>query len=333
MYGLHWPRLNRGGRRTARAAIVGTVVLGVSAGVLLIGPAQAAYPGSDGRIAFVRAGNVYTIKTDGTGLTKLTTDGHDSGPRWSPHGEQIAFLDNGNLWVMNADGTGKTQITSAAPAFTDSRPSWSPSGRYLAFVKTAANASSGDLMRYDTKTGLFAHFTTTVNPPTLINVTARPAPVAWAKALNAANTPGYFILYEGTGKLCQSGDFCLDALGFGTESGVSNGFPSAEDFTPKPERLTSPDWFPINPSFGTDVLTSVESCTPGCTPSGLKLSITGPTILPGAYNGVYSPDGTKFAYVLVTGGVHQIWVSPTGSISPTLLTTGGQPDWRPVAPF
>src|SRR5262245_35810933 len=249
MYGLRLPRLTRKGRRTA---IVSTVLLGASVGALLIGPAQASYPGTDGRIAFVRHGNIYTIRTDGTGLTKLTSDGHDSGPRWSPHGQQIAFLDNGNLWVMKADGTGKTQITSAAPAFTDSRPSWSPSGRYLAFVKTAAKASSGDLMRYDTKTHLFAHFTTMINSPTLINVTARPAPVAWAKALNAANTPGYFVLYEGTGKLCEPGRFCLDALGFGAESGVSNGFPSAEDFTVKPERLTSPDWYPISPAFGTD---------------------------------------------------------------------------------
>src|SRR5690348_2131744 len=167
MYGLRWPRLTRRGRRTAKVAMVSTVVLGASAGALLIGPAQAAYPGSDGRIAFVRAGNIYTIRPDGTGLTKLTSDGHDAGPRWSPHGQQIAFLDRGNLWVMKADGTGKTQITSAAPAFTDSRPSWSPSGRYLAFVRTAANATSGDLMRYDTTTGLFAHFTTMINPPTL----------------------------------------------------------------------------------------------------------------------------------------------------------------------
>jgi hypothetical protein len=324
-------------RRTA-TALAGLALTGLAlAGTGLSGVAQAAYRGSDGRIAFVRGGNIYSIKTDGTGLDRLTRDGRASGPRWSPDGKQLAYLDGGNLWIMNANGSHKRRVTHGAPGHTDARPSWSPSGRYLAFVQTARHHSSGYLTRYDTVTHRFATFTTTISPPGRIKVTARPAAVAWARALNAANIPGYFILFNGAGKLCSAPYFCLDALGMGHESQYRNGYPSAEDLTLKPERLLDPDWFPIDPAFGTDALTTVESCTPHCTHQGIALFITGPTIVPGAYQAVYSPTGRQFAFVRNARGKPEIYVTVNDPANANpdakLLTAGTEPDWQPVAPF
>jgi Dipeptidyl peptidase IV (DPP IV) N-terminal region/WD40-like Beta Propeller Repeat len=335
------------GRSLARRALTGLAILALAGPALaglapawtgLTGVAQAAYRGSDGRIAIVRGGNIYSIKINGTGLARLTRDGRAAGPRWSPDGRQIAYLDAGNLWIMNANGRHKRQITSAAPGHTDARPSWSPSGRYLAFVKTARHHSYGYLTRYDTVTRRFAAFTTMVNPPHLIRVTALPAAVAWARVLNAASKPGYFLLFNGARKLCSPARFCLDALGMGHESQYRNGYPSAEDQTLKPERLVDPDWFPIDPDFATDVLTTVESCTPvHCAHKGIALQITAPAILPGAYQAVFSPTGRQIAFVRNVRRVPEIYLSindpATAQAHARLLTAGTEPDWQPVAPF
>jgi dipeptidyl aminopeptidase/acylaminoacyl peptidase len=147
------PRL-RQGTRAAGALAVGALAL---TGVGLAGPARAAYLGSEGRIAFVRSGDIYSIEPTGAEVRLLAGGGHDSGPRWAPNGSRIAYLDDGNLWIMNANGSHKRQITSAAPGLTDGRPTWSPGGRYLAFVQTVRSARLGYLTRYDTVTGIHHH--------------------------------------------------------------------------------------------------------------------------------------------------------------------------------
>ncbi len=138
------------------APLVSLVLLGIG----VAGSAKAAYPGVDGRIAFVRDGNIYTIQSTGAGRQQLTSGGHCSGPRWSPDGDEIAYLYRGNLWIMGADGADKARVTDAAPHYTDARPSWSPNGRYLAFVKTERGNAFGFLTRYDTLTGRFVTFST-----------------------------------------------------------------------------------------------------------------------------------------------------------------------------
>jgi hypothetical protein len=121
------------GRSLASRALTSLAVLALAGPALaglapawtgLTGVAQAAYRGSDGRIAFVRGGNIYSIRTTGTGLARLTKDGRASGPRWSPNGAKIAYLDDGNLWIMNANGSHQRRITDAAPGHTDARPTW-----------------------------------------------------------------------------------------------------------------------------------------------------------------------------------------------------------------
>jgi TolB protein len=63
------------------------------------------------------SGNIYTILTDGNGLTQLTHN-HDGGttnafgPSWSPDGTQIGFAQAGNVLVMEPDGSGITQVTT-----------------------------------------------------------------------------------------------------------------------------------------------------------------------------------------------------------------------------
>jgi hypothetical protein len=336
-------RQRRTWRWTAASAALATATL-LSVG--FAGTAQAAYHGSDGLIAFVRHGNIYTIDpesaTPSATVVRLTRGGHNSGPRWSPNGRKLAFLDSGNLWIMNANGSHKTRITDRAPAFTDARPTWSPNGRYLAFVRTAQGAGHGYLTRYDTVTHRFATFSIPFHSeqPTKrqIKVTALPAPVAWAWARNATGVSfGSFIIFEGaTEPPCASTSYCLGALGFWAQSDFRNGFPSAEDFTPKPTRLLDPDWYPNNPLFSVNVLTTQEKCSGGsCIHQGIDLTIGSTPTLAGGYQAVYSPSGAFVAYVKNVRGRPTIVIFPLPGFVPLpsrVLTNGTEPDWQPLAP-
>ena len=79
--------------------------------------------------------DVYLMKTNGTGLTRLTTAaGFDDSPAWSPDGTRIAFQSerdgNSHIYVMNADGSGQVRLTSGE---ADVGSAWSPDGRKIAF--------------------------------------------------------------------------------------------------------------------------------------------------------------------------------------------------------
>jgi len=53
-------------------------------------PAEATFTGTDGRIAFVRSNQIYTIAPSGGTATKLTSTGKNYRPEWSPDGTRIA---------------------------------------------------------------------------------------------------------------------------------------------------------------------------------------------------------------------------------------------------
>jgi hypothetical protein len=325
-------------RIPTRWLATGLAVLGAAAllGTGPTGTAQAAYPGNDGLLAFVRGGNIFTVNTahPASSQVQLTTDGRASGPRWAPSGQRIAYLDGGNLWVMNRDGSHKVRITDGAPGYTDSRPSWSPNGDYIAFVKTKRGHVYGYLTRYSFLTRSFRSFTTTVNGH-LIKVAALPAPVAWAWARSSSNSYGSYIAYEGAaGPLCPYAHrYCLNLLGFASESDYQNGFPSAED-TRTTFRLTDPDWYPNSPLYDSSLMTTQENCAAShCTPVGLDISVGAAPRIHGAYQGVFSPSGGYIAYVRNVAGHPEIYqvLNNEDLSDPVQLVAGSQPDWQPLS--
>ena len=94
------------------------------------------------RVAFVRLTpaegfQIYTIRADGTDLTKLTSiPGEKSNPSWSPEGNMIAFRDTrqgepSQIYVVAADGGAPTQLTRTPGNSTN--PVWIDEAR-IAFV-------------------------------------------------------------------------------------------------------------------------------------------------------------------------------------------------------
>jgi dipeptidyl aminopeptidase/acylaminoacyl peptidase len=119
--------------------------------------AVAAFPGANGRIAYVLTekeeidhqtfaprGDIVTVLPDGSEPRELTEGPLDeSGPSWSADGRSLVFSralgegedqpSNYQLFLMNGDGSGQTRITDSPG--NDFSPSFSPDGRRIVYSK------------------------------------------------------------------------------------------------------------------------------------------------------------------------------------------------------
>ena len=95
---------------------------------------------ADGRVAFVRDGDIWTIRDDGTGLRRITrTAAPEESPDWSPDG-RLVWSD---AHALRIDGR---RLTRPPHAWQEDRaPQWSPDGRLIAFSSTRPGAFNAEL--------------------------------------------------------------------------------------------------------------------------------------------------------------------------------------------
>jgi len=95
----------------------------------------------DGRvIAFARGTDIYTVRTDGTSLFKVTNHGvgvEALSPAFSSGGDRIAYALKAtapeaipDIRIVNSDGTGDALLLANAD-----KPSWSPDSTMIAFAR------------------------------------------------------------------------------------------------------------------------------------------------------------------------------------------------------
>jgi Tol biopolymer transport system component len=120
-------------------------VLASEVGLLnAVKPAEATFPGFNGKIAFSSGQKIYTINPDGTGRFQVTKGIQDEGagtvdafsPSFSPNGNRIVYFGDSDfsgeaIYSVNAGGGPETIIPAAGyedqGIYTFS-PSYTPSG-------------------------------------------------------------------------------------------------------------------------------------------------------------------------------------------------------------
>ncbi len=103
---------------------------------------------ADGRkIAFVRAGDVWSMRADGTGQHQLTSGAElNSRPQFSPDGRYVVFARRASadaprdLYRVNLGGSARPLVTSAGD---EHEASFSPDGKTIVFVRGVAETSGG----------------------------------------------------------------------------------------------------------------------------------------------------------------------------------------------
>ncbi len=86
------PRMGWMGRTTACCVLLAALLASGAVLAAVAGPAEAAFVGGNGKVAFYRSGDVWTMNAGGTGATKLTTNYNaESNPAVSPDGSRIAY--------------------------------------------------------------------------------------------------------------------------------------------------------------------------------------------------------------------------------------------------
>ena len=278
--------------------------------------AYAAFPGANGKIAFVSDRyndpgiyDIFLINPDGGGLVQLTSSGGDLQPRWSPGGTMLAFKrtvgSNSDIYRINADGSHLRRLTSYSGE--DFEPSWSPDGSRIAFVSNRSGnrdiytmtVDGGDVRRLTTSSS------TDMDPSWSPDGTR----IAFT-SLRTGNAELYTMKADGSGATRLTSDAADDRL---------------------------PSWEPSGARIAfTRVYAdgSADIIVMNANGSG-AINLTHSSNLDELSS--WSPDGTKLIFDTNREGDFEVYfMNPDGS-SPENLTWSygddGDPDWQPIPAF
>lgn len=307
--------------RSVRA--VGVIAAACLAPILPAGAARAAFPGSNGVIAWTHPtglssdSEVFVIRPDGSGARPLTTnDQNDFFPAWSPNGRAVAYESSSSIDVdiHVLDAGGERNLTND-PGHADRYPAWSPDGQRLVFSRQSPFTGLGPLFLIGSDGTGATRLTTSGS----VNEDPSWSPEGTLIAFisdRSGNRDIWTVRPDGTG---------------------------LRQVTTTPDiQEAHVDWSPDGTRVGYDACRSATFPCPGTTPDYEILTAdpdgTNRTVItdvPGIDNNpAWSPDGTKIAFRSDRTGFTQIWVMDADGANPTQVTTGTfeggvDPAWQP----
>jgi Tol biopolymer transport system component len=326
-------------RRLILASAVATALIST----LLTTPASATYIGREGKLVFVRANQIYTVANTGGAVTKLTTNGKNYRPKWSPDGKRIAYINEDttgvkNVFVMSATGTGKTKVTNIGTVMGNS--SWSPDGKQLAFAASYALYTIKATQPFGQPTARFGFNTGTsqdYDPPEIV-----PIEVDYGATL-AWSPDGRSIGHESDGhdELSRSVDIYNLATGENhrviATDGACCSYADVTDVNFGPTGVLSVSSnYDIGYYLGEDTRYEQRAVYPadGCTFDPFCVE---PQTVPvfvsqlGDKGLVVSPTNKHVAFTNANSGTPNIYTATvTGKLRKMIVANGYQPDWQPL---
>jgi Tol biopolymer transport system component len=280
------------------------------------------------KIAFISArdGNaeIYVMNADGTNQKRLThNDGADGPFCWSPDGSRICYVSEQpgfvGIYVMNADGTNQRLLTQIRDN-EETNPAWSSNGRRIAFSAYADGSYEIEVINAD--------------GTNLTNLTHSPGndfDPTWSPDCSHIAFVTEDSLLDGSLKRAV----CImnaDGTGIDTSSSVTC-YPPINDGCTTFRRTV---WSPVDNAV--DAVAYVESWeVPPY--SGICRAYYGPLTFSldhRDFDPVWSPDGSKLAFVSNRDGTNEIYVMESDGSNQTRATFSGGgvfgamwPAWTP----
>jgi Tol biopolymer transport system component len=262
--------------------------------------------------------DIFTLDPAGGTPTKLTENSGlaDLSPSWSPEGRRVVFVRRSgergrpDLFVMTDGGTGRTRITRTPVPERD--PSWSPDGTRI--VYSAKTSPSGP----------FRIFTVNPDGTGRDQLTTEPQGGADRSPVFSPDGTRVAFVSDRDGGLPEL--YVMDADGSRqvriTDNSLVDGNPS---WSPDGTRILVERCCKVGSSdiLSIDVATRTETLVTA-------------TATTSEFDPVFSPDGTKIAFVAFEIGVGNLdlWVMNADGTGATRLTDDPapdlSPDWQPV---
>jgi WD40 repeat protein len=289
------------------------------AAALLSAPAaHAAFPGSNGVVAFERKAGaedfeIYNVSPGG-GEGPLTNNSvDDRTPAYSPDGTKIAFVrgtgEARDIWVMDANGANQVQRTTAAGADLD--PVWSPEGTRIAYSRQ----------------GPFSKDIYVVNADGSASPTRLTTDSLGDETNPAWSPDGSRLAFQS--QRDGNSDVWVQTLSSGALLNLTKSAPGTSNIDP----AWSPDGSRL--TFTRDAGNSEVYVMDSC--GGHQANLT--TELPNGADvrPAFSPDGTQIVYASNRDGNVELWTmgvngSGKAKITDTLSAESNAPDWQVDTP-
>ncbi len=312
------------------ALVVATLAASLLALLATSRQAEAAFPGTNGRIAFYDNGDIWTINPGAAGPTRLTTNINTEGnPAFSPDGSRIAYEFFSGIWVMDSDGTDQRRLTNGSTL--DEDPAWSADGTRIVFARSVGGGRSDIWMMNADGSG----------PRNLTNTSEN------SEREPAFSPKGDKIAYTRIGcEVPRGGGMCVYTMNV-DGSGQTNLTPEDEIPGCEGSPSYSHDGASENPAWspdGTQIVFSGSLICPNHigkdlwvmnAGGGEKTNITNDNNT-GDIQPAFSPDGTSIVFVRSNSSLPaRMYTIPRTGGTPTLLddeASVSNPDWSPARP-